>query len=208
MRDCLAAIRQLDSLQLEQGLRQGLLSMGVQGLLQNLVGPLAHAVGDQWRLGQITAAHEHFASAAIRAFLGSAARPYPLTNSAPTMVVATPAGQIHELGAVIAAAAAANQGWRVTYLGVCLPAAEIAGAAVQDRARAVALSIVYPEDDPHLSAELISLRRFLPTEVSLVVGGRAAPAYQRALHEIGAVHATQLADFYGFLDGMRSLPRV
>ena len=40
-------------------------------------------------------------------------------------------------------AAAANLGWHVTYLGASLPAAEIAGAARQNRARAVALSLVY-----------------------------------------------------------------
>ena len=61
-------------------------------------------------------------------------------------------------GDVGAGAAAANIGWHVTYLGASLPAAEIAGAAMQNRARAVALSLVYPQDDPRLEGELIRLR--------------------------------------------------
>ena len=81
------------------------------------------------------------------------------------LVVATPAGQIHELGALLVGAAAANLGWHVTYLGASLPAAEIAGAARQNRARAVALSLVYPEDDPRLEGELTRLRESLPPEV-------------------------------------------
>ena len=84
--------------------------------------------------------------------------------NAPRIIVATPAGQLHELGAVIVKDAAAQIGWHTTYLGASLPAAEIAGAAVQNRAVVVALSIVYPEDDPDLPQELISLRRFLPPE--------------------------------------------
>ena len=39
-----------------------------------------------------------------------------------------------------AAALAAEQGWRVVYLGPSLPAAEIAGIASQNQARAVALN--------------------------------------------------------------------
>ena len=78
---------------------------------------------------------------------------------------------------MIVNAAAAQVGWQTTYLGASLPAAEIAGAAVQNRALAVALSIVYPEDDPDLPQELTNLRRFLPEETRILIGGRAATAY-------------------------------
>jgi hypothetical protein len=59
---------------------------------------------------------------------------------------------LHELGALLVAASAANLGWQVIYLGASLPAPEIAGAALQRRARAVTLSLVYPENDSHPAA--------------------------------------------------------
>ncbi|HTI70019.1 MAG TPA: cobalamin-dependent protein, partial [Candidatus Limnocylindria bacterium] len=124
-------------------------------------------------------------------------------DTAPVLVVATPAGQVHELGALLAAAAAANLGWHVTYLGASLPAAEIAGAARQSRARAVALSLVYPEDDPRMEGELTRLRESLPPAVTLLVGGRAAPAYRNTLKRIGAVQINDLARFGEALDGLR-----
>ena len=43
-----------------------------------------------------------------------------------------------------------------------MPSKCAAGAATQTGALAVALSIVYPDDDPNLAEELIDLRRFLP----------------------------------------------
>ena len=91
------------------------IDLGAQGLLQRVVAPLAQTIGDLWRAGTITAAHEHFASAVIRVFLGHAAKPFAGTESAPVLVVATPAGQIHELGALLVGAAAANLGWHVCY---------------------------------------------------------------------------------------------
>ncbi|NIP80239.1 MAG: transcriptional regulator, partial [Gemmatimonadetes bacterium] len=45
------------------------------------------------------------------------------------MLVATPAGDRHEIGALLVAAAALGTGWDVVYLGADLPASEIAVAA-------------------------------------------------------------------------------
>jgi DNA-binding transcriptional MerR regulator/methylmalonyl-CoA mutase cobalamin-binding subunit len=201
---CMACTRALDAAALDSTLRRALVVLGHQGLLHRVIGPLAQALGDAWREGAITAAHEHFASAAIKVFLGGASRQFASPEASPVLVVATPAGQLHELGAVMAAAGAAHQGWRVTYLGVSLPAAEIAGAVLQNGARALALSLVYPEDDPHLEAELRALRQFLPPTLPVVVGGRAAGSYASTLQAVGAVCAPDLAGYYRFLDDLRA----
>ena len=172
-----------------------------------MIAPLAQTIGELWRDGVITAAHEHFATAVIRIFLGHAAKPFVSAESAPVVVVATPSGQLHELGALLAGAAAANLGWHVTYLGASLPAAEIAGAVHQNRARAVALSLVYPEDDPRMESELLRLRDLLPQEVVLIVGGRAMPAYGDALEKIGALRIKDLEHFCVTLDSLRKPAR-
>ena len=168
-----------------------------------MIAPLAHTIGELWRDGSITAAHEHFASAVIRIFLGHAAKPFAGQEGAPILVVATPSGQLHELGALLVGAAASNLGWQVTYLGASLPAAEIAGAARQSRARAVALSLVYPEDDTRLEGELARLRELLPPETVLLAGGRAMPAYQDGLEKIGALQIKDLPHFCSILDDLR-----
>jgi MerR family transcriptional regulator, light-induced transcriptional regulator len=201
--ECIAAVKSLDAPGLEETLKRAAIELGAQGLLQRVIAPLVQAIGDLWRDGSITAAHEHFASAVIRIFLGHAARTFAGTENAPVIVVATPAGQIHELGALLAGAAAANLGWHVTYLGASLPAAEIAGAARQNRARAVALSLVYPEDDPRLEGELTRLHESLPPEVRLLVGGRATPAYHGVLEKIEATQVKDLAQLCSALDELR-----
>jgi len=199
----IAAVKALDSQVLEETLKRAATELGAHGLLQRVVAPLAQTIGDLWCDGTITAAHEHFASAVIRIFVGHAARPFAGSDNAPVLVVATPAGQLHELGALLVGAAAANLGWYVTYLGASLPAAEIAGAARQNRARAVALSLVYPEDDPQLEGELTRLRELLPPEVMLLTGGRAMSAYCDTLEKIGAVQMKDLAHLCATLDDLR-----
>ena len=203
--ECIAATKRLDAAIFEDSLNRATLALGQHGLLEQVVGPVAQAIGDLWRDGTITAAHEHFASAAIRVFLGHASRPFALAANAPHLVVATPAGQLHELGAVMVAAAATDLGWRVTYLGTSLPAAEIAGSAIQNQARAVALSVVYPGDDEHLPAELEKLRRYLPPETKIIVGGRASGSYEEALKQIGALHSKDITEFCSHLEDLRKV---
>jgi methylmalonyl-CoA mutase cobalamin-binding subunit len=107
------------------------------------------------------------------------------------------------LGALLVAAAAAGHGWSVTYLGASLAAEEIVSAAVEQSALAVALSIVYPEDDSKLHDELVRLRMLLPEKVSILAGGRAATAYAVTLQSIGATPLAHLPDLYEKLDDLR-----
>jgi methylmalonyl-CoA mutase cobalamin-binding subunit len=144
--------------------------------------------------------HEHLATAVIRTFLGNFSHGYALGENAPRIVITTPAGQLHELGALLVAATADNHGWRVSYLGPSLPSEEIVGAALLSRARAVALSIVYPEDDSSLEPELRQLRLLLPSEIALITGGRAAHSYASVLNEIQAMQTQDLSTFCEILD--------
>lgn len=177
--------------------------LGQQGLIRHVLAPFVHAVGELWKDGTITAAHEHFASALVRTFLTSSAKPFAAGQNQPKLLVATPAGQLHELGAILAAATAVNSGWVVTYLGASLPAAEIAGAALQSHALAVALSIVYPEDDAGLPQELERLRGYMGPDVALLMGGRAASAYRSTLDRIGALVCRDLEELDRFLVNLR-----
>lgn len=203
---CLERIASLDRAGLETALQDGSLALGQQGTLLHVVAPLAEAMGALWQDGTIGVAHEHFASAVMRTFLGNMGRPFAPRESAPHLIVATPPGQLHELGALLVAAVAAVLGWQTTYLGACLSAPEIASAVRQKPARAVALSVVYPADDPQLGPELRQLRSLLPAHVALLVGGRAATGYQPVLDEIGAIRSDgPLTDFMDRLIELQSV---
>ncbi|MBN8247040.1 MAG: MerR family transcriptional regulator [Verrucomicrobia bacterium] len=197
------AVFRLDGARLEQVLEEGAVSLGQGALLAQVVAPLVQRIGDDWQEGRLKVAHEHLASAVIRTFLANASRPMALHAAAPVILATTPAGQIHEIGAALAAAVAGNQGWRVVYLGASLPAEEIAAAAGHRDARVVALSIVHPADDPALPGELRRLRRLLPPGCRLVAGGRAVSGYREALGEAHATVCETLGEFSAALDLLR-----
>lgn len=203
--ESLAAIKRLDAGALEEILSRAAMSLSRPDLMGRLLEPLMNRIGDMWQDGTLRIAHEHLASAVVRSFLGNIVTNQDPPPSAPVMVITTPAGQNHEMGALIAASAALTEGWNVTYLGPNLPAEEIAAVAEQNGARAVALSIVYPPDDPRLGGELEKLRRLLPQDVIILAGGRAAEAYTAALDGIDAVRIANIPDFRKQLIALRTL---
>jgi len=203
LNECLTSVHALEARALDDTLRRATTELGVQGVLHRLVAPLVQTLGNLWRDGKITAAHEHFATGHIRSFLSGLVKPFGGNEGGPALVVATPSGQLHEMGALLVGALAGNLGWRVTYLGAGLPALEIAGAARQKKARVVALSLVYPEDDANLPTELALLRESLPAQTALLVGGRAMPAYRDILRRLGAILAEDLAQLGQALDRLR-----
>jgi methylmalonyl-CoA mutase cobalamin-binding domain/chain len=204
VRDALKAVEAMDRIGLTETLRKSALRFGSHGSLERVIAPLTEEIGEKWRTGELTAANEHFASVVIREYLLASTRAFVPTQNAPTLVVTTPIGQLHELGAVMVAAAASDVGWNVIYLGPSLPPVEIAAAAVDNRAAAVALSIVYPPDDNKLGKELALLRTHLPQEISIIAGGRATPAYREALNEIGALQPISLQSLYDELNRIRN----
>jgi methanogenic corrinoid protein MtbC1 len=172
-------------------------------MLEKVIEPLMYKIGDMWRDGALSTVHEHLASAVVRSFLGGMAGYEHTAESAPIMISTSPAGQLHEFGALMAAIAASAVGWRSIYLGPNIPAEDIARAVRQSRARVVALSIVYPADDPRVGQEIIKLNRLLDNDVTLFIGGRAAVGYKDVIESVDAVFMLDLGHFQSKLESIR-----
>jgi methylmalonyl-CoA mutase cobalamin-binding subunit len=169
----LARVRALDAAGLEGELRRAAALLGWSTFLEGVIAPLFRAVGDGWHAGELSIAHEHLASGVARPLLAQLRASLPAAAEAPVLVVGTPAGDPHEIGALLIAGVAAGEGWRVVYLGSDVPAAELARVARDTRARAVALSSVYAADEEQIVRELRAARAALPAGVELLVGGAA-----------------------------------
>jgi len=196
----LQALEQLDKDELEQVLKDAAIALGSQRLRVEVIVPLMHTVGERWREGSLRIIHEHLVSSVVASMLTTLRDGSAGSQSAPRIVVTTPAGEYHELGALLAASAAQDLGWDVVYLGSNLPAEEIVLAAREFRARAVGLSIVQPAT--HLDRELRHIREHLDPGVVLLVGGRAAGRLQSFLAELDVHYIEDLTAFQEALESL------
>lgn len=189
---CLRAVSDMNGHELTRELMAAEVAMGRNRLLVDVIDPLMRAVGDRWSDGTLRVADEHLATSIVRTFLGTLHSTNRPPANAPLLISTTPAGQWHEVGALLASLTAQSAGWNTLYLGPNLPAEEIAAAALTHSAKAVALSIIYLEDDTLLRGELTKLRQALP-DIPLLIGGRMAPHFQAVIDEIDALRIDNLA---------------
>jgi methanogenic corrinoid protein MtbC1 len=143
--------------------------------LEEQVAPLVREVGEAWATGRLHVRHEHFVSERLGDVLRSVRIPFEERARGPLVVLATLPGEEHALGLQMAALVLAWCGNRLVYLGTEAPVDEVAQAARDQAARAVAVSVSLAHAGRATSSGLARLRRLIPKRTHLVVGGQGAP---------------------------------
>lgn len=202
--ECLDAIRRLDENELRDTLTRALAIIGANQYIEQFVLPVLEYVEHGWVDNTGSIAQEHMVSAVLRSNLEQLRNSIPNQNGAPRLLVTTPTGQMHEIGALIISVVAKLESWQVTYLGPNLPAKEIVAAVKQSGANALALSLVYPTDDPEMIHELTSLRNQLGQSFPLFVGGRAATSYLSQAEEL---NLQEVQEFDKFRDALHKFSK-
>jgi MerR family transcriptional regulator, light-induced transcriptional regulator len=204
----LQATRRLDTLEIQAVLERAAVTLGVPVFVDRVVAPLLERIGHGWSEQSVSVGQEHMASAVVRRILGWLLRVYEVKSCAPRLVVATPPHHAHELGALMAAASAAAEGWGVTYLGPDLPVADLVGAVAQSGARAVAISAVHEPLTGDLLGAIRDARAGLPGDVTLIVGGTAALQVRAEAETTGAHVVESLVEFRALLQRMAEEARA
>jgi methylmalonyl-CoA mutase cobalamin-binding subunit len=181
VRKALEALDLFDSSRLHTTLSDALLGLGIARFIDSVATPLLRAVGDRWSDGRLSIADEHLLSGVLRGmFSGILHSRGP--NSGQKLLIASPSGERHEFGALIAALIAADAGLDVVYLGTDTPGAELADAADRSNARAVVLGLINTENHDRAVQEIRTLAARLPITTELWIGGHDASAVAAELN--------------------------
>lgn len=177
------AVKAFDRERLEALVAQQIALRGLRPFAQEIVAPLAQAVGDLWALGTIPIAAEHLASEVVLHALKGGLR--AARGSGPLAVCACLSGERHEWGLLGTLTLVQEHGWRIHYLGPDLPVDEVLEAAWRLRPQGVALSTSFPDNCASLLRPLAELPGRLPPGTVPIIGGGGADAHAAALRQIG-----------------------
>ena len=122
------ALDRFDEDEANRALDRLIAAASVETVMREVLLPYLRILGDRWARGDVSVAQEHFASALLRGRLLGLARGWG-TGSGPTLVLACPPGEQHDLGLIMFGIAASRRGRRITYLGQDTPFSTI-GATV------------------------------------------------------------------------------
>lgn len=171
--EILVALGHLDDATTQRLLSLQLSTLGPARFAREVVAPLVREIGERWADGETGVASEHLASGILRSLLGSALQPTASSLLGPRIVFATPTGERHELGLLMAALTALGAGASPLYLGVELPVEDLLGAVEEASAAALALSLVTLRGAQAMRT-VRALRGGMAAEVYLWLGGSGA----------------------------------
>ncbi len=196
------AVDRFDAAFIESELGRAATLLGPRALLQDVILPTLRTMGDRWSAGRASVAHEHLLSAVVRGVLGSLLRGHGRTDTTTRIVFATPSSELHELGALGAAALAASGGLGVVYLGPNLPADEIVRLVGHIDTDAVVLGVTaVGEARVAVEREVRAIAAGLPRDIELWLGGAAAARLGAAL----APRALALRDYDDLIEQLQRL---
>ncbi|MEK6321784.1 MAG: MerR family transcriptional regulator [Acidobacteriota bacterium] len=172
----IAAVQTMDVVAADQELARAATLFPARELVMRIVSPIFDEVSERRARKEFGVAHERVASVLLRRMLGSLLRFHPPSGNLDTLVLATPAGERHEIDLLPAALLAAAHGWRVVYLGADLPAAEIALAVRLTNARVLALSLATGQAG--IGEELDSISRLVSGSTRVWLSGAGASGHR------------------------------
>jgi methanogenic corrinoid protein MtbC1 len=171
--DVLNALEHLDAAEVHRLLSLQLSALGPGRFAGEVAVPLLGEIGKRWAGQKLGIASEHLATAILRSMLGVALQPTATSLAGPRIVFATPGGERHELGLLMAAVTALGAGANPLYLGAEVPIEDLLGAVERSKALALALSLVtIPAADA--TRAIGALRAGLADGVQLWLGGARA----------------------------------
>ncbi|HVO27833.1 MAG TPA: cobalamin B12-binding domain-containing protein [Candidatus Margulisiibacteriota bacterium] len=153
-------------------LGDAVVGLGVRSFLHEVVLPLVHRAGTRWADGELSIAEEHLLTGMLRNLLAGLLQGRTVYGR--PIVLATAAGERHEIGLLVVALLARDAGANVVYLGVDLPAVDIVTAATRSHARVVGLSVVLSKNRAHATEEVAAIHTALPAQCELWLGGADA----------------------------------
>lgn len=150
----------------------------VETVLQEVVLPYLHRLGERWESGEVSVAQEHFASNLLRGRLLGLAQGWG-QGRGPGAVLACVPGEHHELGLLAFGVALRRRSWRITYLGTDSPIGAIADTSRTVQPAVVVLLSMNPEGFLDHAPEIGKLAGQVPVTIA---GPGATPEAARQTH--------------------------
>jgi DNA-binding transcriptional MerR regulator len=178
-----ASVIRFDESGLEETYGEALSLYPVATVTERLVTPLLQELGRRWADGEGSVAEEHFFGFYLRNKLGARFHHRSRASNGPRLLLACLPGDRHEIGLLLFALAASDNGYQTILLGADMPLAELPAAVEKTGSVAIILSGVVAPGRQVLEQDLPALIE--QVERPVFMGGKASTAAADALRRAG-----------------------
>ena len=174
----IAAIIRFDEPSLERIYGEALSFYPVRVVTDRLLTPLMKELGERWANKRGSVAEEHFFGFYLRNKLGARFHHRSQVQNGPRLLLACLPGDLHEIGLLLFALDACDQGFQTVLLGANMPLEELPAALIKTKSDALVLSGVIEPEEKVISEQLPRLVSDVSVPVFLG-GGIAARGFDR-----------------------------
>lgn len=144
-------------------------------------------IGRMWQMGELHVGEEHLGSRIVQDVLAVLHRATPRQDGmGRRVIVASVAGNLHDLGARIVADHFEAAGWRTFFLGADTPREDLGRLAVELQADLVALSLSLGLNVRAAAQQIEAVRAATDGKVPVLLGGRVCTALPDLWRDVGA----------------------
>jgi DNA-binding transcriptional MerR regulator len=179
------AISQFDENRLEDIYNELLALYPTDLVTRKVLLPLLVELGERWQSTEGSVAEEHFFGVYLRNKLGARFHHRNRNNTGPKLLAACLPGEQHEVGLLLFALAAHEQGYQLVLLGADMPLADLPLAAKRSQSAAIVLSGSV-EPDPHMLTEQLPAL-VAAAGMPVLIGGLTAVRRRDEIVAAGAV---------------------
>ncbi len=180
----IAAIICFDEQALERIYGEALSLYPVRTVTDKLLTPLLKDLGDRWAANRGSVAEEHFFGFYLRNKLGARFHHRAQSQSGPKLLLACLPGDLHEIGLLLFALDANDQGYQTILLGANMPLEDLPATMKKTACDALVLSGVVEPDESVIRDQLPRLVAKL--DVPVFLGGAIAASHFDGLKKTGA----------------------
>jgi DNA-binding transcriptional MerR regulator/methylmalonyl-CoA mutase cobalamin-binding subunit len=180
-RDVMAMLHAHDVTALQHTLANLVMRQGLQRFVMDTVTPLNRAVGEGWMRGELQVFEEHLYTEQLQVALRTAINAFPRQTGVPRALLTTFPSEQHGLGLLMVEAVLVPEGVQCISLGPQTPLEDIRRAAIAHKSHIVALSFSAAFPLRQATDGLATLRRQLPSHITLWAGGEMTRRVRKTL---------------------------
>lgn len=165
--DLLEALLKFDERTAHDLINRAFNTFSFEKVTKDIIAPLLMEIGTKWETGKITIAHEHFATAFLRARLSTLSLQMPMNPFLPRIACVCAPGEMHEIGLLFVTLYLRQHGYDVIFLGAGFPKEDLNRALEDIDAKCLIFSCTLSEHIADLEDAITFIQQDHP---DLVIG--------------------------------------
>ena len=157
-------------------------------IIEEIILPILNRLDEKLKKESFSKTTAQFIINELSFYLNQIINKIPEFDEFPLLLAYAPVGGFSQIGALISAAVAKAEKWRVCNIGENIASSEIYSIVAKLNPAVISINMIYPFLKPaEIKNELLELRNSMPENIRIMLSGRTVWNYREEVNQIGGI---------------------